>query len=90
MNKLLEIVEDKRPHHVWGLTREDGMLISVSNYLENIPTMISEEYCQAKVELTKVVFNKQPQDYTVTAKVFEDDGDFNEQDFTLSSVAFYN
>jgi len=89
MNELLKIVDKLGVNQVYGLEREDGMLISVTRYLENIPRMISEEFCGIEVKITKVVYNKQPMNWTIYADLIED-GDTNEYEFLLSQVAFYN
>lgn len=89
MNVFLKVVEDKNPNQIWGLTREDGMLVSASNYLENIPRMINAEFEDAETQLVNVVYNNQPMNYTITAVVLEDEI-YTDHTFTLSAVPFYN
>jgi len=90
MDELLKVVDKLYPNRLYGLTRDDGVLVSVTPHLKNIPLMISEEYCGVEVKLTKVIFNKHPCNYTIFADLTEETGDVNEYEFTLSDVVIYN
>ena len=87
-NEILNKIEVLRPNQVYGVTREDGQIISVTDDVNNIPDMISEEYCGVEVKLVNLTYNKQPMNYTLEVEV-DDDGELFEQEFTIATVPYY-
>jgi hypothetical protein len=86
--ELLEKVSKLRETEVYALVRDDGQVASVTKDIENIPRMISEEYCGVGVELVNLIYNKQPMNWTLEVNL-DDDGDINEYEFTIATVIIY-
>ena len=77
------------PTQIYCLIREDNIVASVTKDINNIPLMISEEYSGIDVGIDSVEMSRDDFEYTINAKLFEDDGDVNDYKFTLSITANY-
>ena len=87
--EILNQIEALRPNNLYAVFREDGQVVSVTKYKNNIPEMISDEYCGVGVKLINLTYNKQPMNYTLEVELEEEDGDVNEYEFTIATVVNY-
>jgi hypothetical protein len=88
--EILDKIKDLRGNNLYAVVREDGQVASVTKYKENIPMMISEEYCGVNVKLIKLTYNKQPMNYTLEAEIEDEDGFVNKHEFTIATTVYYN
>lgn len=81
-----------KDHEVYVVIREDGETIGVTKHPEKmLEQIISDEFCQGRVTVDQVVYNKHACEYEVAASIYEDENDEegNEHEFTVTSTVFY-